>query len=99
MLIVVRYLPVDLRSICVGSKVLDDRVGGMVKRRAFVRSPFFMLVNCSQVACKSFVNYWLRGCDCVELLCECWVVFEPIIEFFGSMLAFFAASGMLCVSL
>ena len=82
MLIVVRYLPVDLRSICVGSKVLDDRVGGMVKRRAFVRSPFFMLVNCSQVACKSFVNYWLRGFDCVEHVCECWVVFEPIIEVF-----------------
>lgn len=78
MLIVVRYLPVDLRSICVGSKVLDDRVGGMVKRRAFVRSPFFMLVNCSQVACKLSVSCF----DGVELLCECWVVFEPIIEFF-----------------
>lgn len=75
MLIVVRYLPVDLRSICVGSKVLDDRVGGMVKRRAFVRSPFFY-------ACKSFVNYCLRGFDCVEHVCECWVVFEPIIEVF-----------------
>lgn len=64
------------------AKGSDDGGGNYEKRRAFVRSPFFMLVNCSQVACKSFVNYWLRGCDCVELLCECWVVFEPIIEVF-----------------
>ena len=55
----------------------------MVKRRAVIRSPFFMLVNCSQVACKSLVNYWLRGCDSVELVCECSVVFDPIIEIMG----------------
>ena len=54
----------------------------MVKRRAFVRSPFFMLVNRFKLLVKSFVNYWLRGFDCVEHVCECWVVFEPIIEFF-----------------
>lgn len=39
---------------------------------------FFMFVNCSQVACKLSVSCF----DGVELLCECWVVFEPIIEVF-----------------
>ena len=41
MLIVVRYLPVDLRSICVGSKVLDDRVGGYGEKEGVCALSFF----------------------------------------------------------
>lgn len=60
------------------AKGSDDGGGNYEKRRAVMRSPFFMFVNCSQVACKLSVSCF----DGVELLCECWVVFEPIIEFF-----------------